>query len=77
MVSNRPILAIGPKQSDVEDIIKETNTGNYFYYDDYKNLKDVILKHYNTFLEGDLKTHPIGLQKYSRKALTKKLTEII
>jgi glycosyltransferase involved in cell wall biosynthesis len=77
MASNRPILAIGPKQSDVEVILKETNTGEYFYYADYKNLKSVILKYFNAFLGGNLKTQAIGLQKYSRKALTKKLTEII
>jgi glycosyltransferase involved in cell wall biosynthesis len=77
MASNRPILAIGPKQSDVEVILNETNTGAYFNYDDYENIKSVILKYFNAFLEGDLKSHGIGLQKYSRKALTKKLTEII
>ena len=77
MASNRPILAIGPKQSDVEDILNETNTGEYFHYDDYTNIKSVILKYFNTFMEGNLKSHAVGLQKYSRKALTKKLTEII
>ena len=77
MASNRPILAIGPKQSDVEVILNETNTGEYFHYDDYTNIKSVILKYFNTFMEGNLKSHAVGLQKYSRKALTKKLTEII
>ncbi|MFD2823473.1 glycosyltransferase family 4 protein [Lacinutrix iliipiscaria] len=77
MVSNRPIIAIGPKGSDVETIISETNTGNYFTYNDAINLKSVILKHFKAFQENTLQSHPIGLQKYSRKALTKKLTEII
>ena len=77
MVSNRPIVAMGPKQSDVEVIINETNTGHYFYYNDYKNLKNVILELFNAFLDGNLKTQVIGIEKYSRKALTKKLTEII
>lgn len=77
MVSNRPIIALGPKASDVETMIKETNTGNYFYYDDYQSLKTVILKHYKDFQAKTLQSHPIGLQKYSRKSLTKQLAELI
>ncbi|WP_223034291.1 glycosyltransferase family 4 protein [Hanstruepera marina] len=77
MVSERPILAIGPKGSDVEGILKETNTGSYFYYDNYKAIKDIILKHYLSYKEGNLQSHGIGLQKYSRKALTKTLAELI
>lgn len=77
MVSNRPILAIGPIGSDVETIIKETNTGNYFNYDDHDALKNVILKHYKYYQEGNLKSHAIGLQKYSRKALTEKLSKLL
>ena len=77
LVSDRPILAIGPKGSDVEHIIKETNTGNYFNYDDYESLKSIILTHYKAFLNGDLKVYPIGLQKYHRKALTKSLSELL
>ena len=77
IVSNRPILAIGPKDSDVEDIIKKTNTGNYFNYDDYNSLKSIILTHYKAFQEDNLKVYPVGLQKYHRKALTKLLSELI
>ena len=77
IVSNRPILAIGPKDSDVEDIIKKTNTGNYFNYDDYNSLKSIILTHYKAFQEDNLKGYPVGLQKYHRKALTKLLSELI
>lgn len=77
MVSNRPILAIGPKGSDVARIIKETNTGNYFYYSNKVALKRAILEYYNVFKTGQLKTQPIGLQKYHRKQLTKALSELI
>ncbi len=77
IVSNRPILAIGPKGSDVQKIIKETNTGNYFNYDDYDSLKKIILEHYNAFQNKTLQTHPIGLQKYHRKALTESLSKLI
>ena len=77
MVSNRPIIAIGPKDSDVEKIIKETNTGNYFYYNNFESLKTTILECYKAFQNKNLQTFPIGLQKYSRKQLTQQLTELI
>lgn len=77
MVSNRPIVAIGPKDSDVEKIITETNTGHYFNYSDYDSLKRIILEHYKAFQNNTLQSHPIGLQKYHRKALTKSLANLL
>ncbi|WP_159019822.1 glycosyltransferase [Algibacter sp. L3A6] len=77
IVSNRPILALGPQGSDVENIITETNTGNYFYYTDYKSLKSTILAHYKSYQNKNLEVHAIGLQKYSRKNLTSKLASVL
>ena len=77
MVSNRPIIALGPKGSDVEKIIQETNTGNYFYYDDHKSLKSIILTHYEGFQNKTLQSQAIGLQKYHRKFLTESLSNLI
>lgn len=77
MVSNRPIIALGPKGSDVEKIIKETNTGHYFYYNDYSSLKNTILQYYEAYKNKSLKSYPIGLQKYHRKALTQSLSKLL
>lgn len=77
MVSNRPIIAIGPSGSDVEKIIQQTNTGDYFYYNDLKTLKRKLLNHFEAFKAGDLKVDPIGVNQYSRENLTKKLSEVI
>ncbi|MEZ4792335.1 MAG: glycosyltransferase [Gelidibacter sp.] len=77
MVSETPILAIGPKSSDVERIIKSTNTGVYFYYDVKEDLKLQILTYFEAYKVGLLTTQPIGLKPYSRMELTKKLAQII
>ena len=77
LVSNRPIIAIGPKDSDVETILEETNTGKYFIYSDYDSLKETILTHFVAFQNAELKSHAIGLQKYSRRVLTKRLSDLI
>jgi hypothetical protein len=77
MVSNRPIVAIGPNGSDFAEIITETNTGVFFDYSEKMKLKSVILDFYNQFLEGKLQANGIGLQRYSRKNLTKELSQLI
>ena len=77
MVSERPIIAIGPQGSDFADIIKETNTGVFFDYSEKQKLKSVILDFYNQFLERKLEANGIGLQQYSRKNLTKQLAQLV
>lgn len=77
MVSNRPIIAIGPNGSDFSEIITNTNTGVFFDYSEKERLKSVILQFYNQFLDGKLKSNGVGLQKYSRKSLTKELVELL
>lgn len=77
MVSETPILAIGPKESDVETIIKSTNTGTYYFYDSNEDLKSQILSYFEAYQNKSLSTFPIGLKPYSRRELTKKLAELI
>ena len=77
MASETPILAIGPKDSDVERIIKETNTGHYFTYADKCDIKAQILSYFNAFKKNSLSIFPIGLKQYSRLELTSKLAKLI
>jgi hypothetical protein len=77
MVSGRPIIAIGPNDSDFADIISETNTGVFFNYSEKEKLKNQILNYYNQYLEGKLQSNGVGLQKYSRKSLSKELVEVL
>ncbi len=77
MVSNRPIIAVGPANSDVEIIIEDTNSGHYFCYEAYTSLKSVVLDYFESYKKNDLKNNPIGIEKYSRKELTKSLSELI
>lgn len=77
MAAERPILAIGPEKSDVDALIKQTNTGQYFCYDEKDRIADCIEKMYQQYSENKLKSYGIGLQYFSRKKLTQKLAEII
>ena len=57
--------------------ITNTNTGVFFDYSEKLKLKNVLLGFYNQFLEGKLQSYGVGLQKYSRKNLTKDLSQLI
>lgn len=77
MVSERPIVAIGPKDSDFAEIITNTNTGVFFEYSEKAKLKQTIHEYYNQFLEAKLQSYAVGLQQYSRKNLTQQLVELL
>ena len=71
--AKKPILAFGPKSSDVERLIEKTNTGKYFSYDEMK-LKEEIL---NLFHKNTNPPKSIGIDVFSRKKLTKDLSELL
>ncbi len=75
--ANRPILAIAPKDGDLAEIIKETNSGIVIEFDDKDDLKKNILNLYKKYKEGDLKTETQNITQYHRKNLTEKLVEVI
>lgn len=77
MVSDRPIVALGPKNADFAQILRTTNTGNFFTYTEKENVKSHILQLFEQYQKGDLKVYPVGLQQYSRKALTKELAFLL
>ena len=77
MVSERPIIGIGPEGSDFSEIIQNTNTGVFVKYDEIKKLKSSILSYYEEYKTGKLKSSAIGLQYYSRKNLTQKLSKLL
>ena len=77
LTAETPIIAIGPKDADVEEIIKSTNTGFYFNYTQKVQLKAQILECFEAFQNKTLKVNAIGLQPYSRKALTEKLAALL
>lgn len=77
MVSERPILALGPEGSDFAEIVKETNTGSFFLYHQKEALKAQILAYYQLFLAQNLKVYPVGLQQYARKNLTQQLAQLV
>ena len=77
MVSGRPIIGIGPKKADFEEILINTNSGKFVNYSQKVELKQILVGHYQAFLIGNLNSNPINLEQYSRKNLTKQLADLI
>ncbi|MEI2421732.1 hypothetical protein V6O07_15760, partial [Arthrospira platensis SPKY2] len=77
MVSGRPILALGPQNSDIKAIIEETETGVFFDYKQEKELKQLLLDWYQLFLKQQLVVNAKSVEKYNRKNLTQDLAFIL
>jgi glycosyltransferase involved in cell wall biosynthesis len=69
-----PILAIGPEDGDLADILRETQSGLISDFNDEKKLKENILKLYN----GESPEFKVtAINKFSRKELTKEFGELL
>jgi hypothetical protein len=71
--SNRPIVALGPKHSDIPSILKDTHTGRYFDYDNKTALKTHILELFEGYKTNSLSVSSKDIERFSRKNCTKQL----
>ncbi len=74
MASGSPILAIGPLDGELADIIKQTQTGLISNFEDEITLEKNIL---NLFVNQSIQTNGEEVIKYSREELTKKLCKLL
>ena len=72
MASKRPILAIGPKDGDLGEILSNTNSGLVCDYENVENLSSTI---WNIF-KDDIKFEN-NISSYSRVELTEKLVSLL
>ncbi len=73
MAARRPIIAIGPKDWEVNDIVRNTETGVVFNYDDHSKLKSTLLRIFKEYREGKITLKAKDITEYSRKELTREL----
>ena len=77
LYSKRPIIAFGPPDSEVEQIMNNLKFGNYFTYDKKELLYNYLRECYSKFLKNELKEGQFLTEKYDRLNLTKKLANLI
>jgi glycosyltransferase involved in cell wall biosynthesis len=72
MALKRPILAIGPTDSDFADIIKETSSGVAVDFGNSDEMKTIMINFYSLFLKNQLTVQSGSVENYSRKKLAEK-----
>lgn len=77
MATENRILAIGPDAGDVKKLLEETETGEYFTYEEFNEIKSYILEVYEQWKTGAQRHPNLSYHKYSRKALTERLAQLI
>jgi CxxC motif-containing protein len=77
IASKRPIICIAPEDGDAAKVIRETASGETFGFEESRKLKKYILKSFIEFEQGKLECKSKNTDKYSRKQLTKKMSEAI
>ena len=75
--AKRPILALGPENADLFQIIEETNSGHFFTYQQHSQLKNQILSYFELYKKGDLNIETRNIEQYSRRALTQKMATLL
>ncbi|SDQ69394.1 hypothetical protein SAMN05421664_2200 [Chryseobacterium soldanellicola] len=77
LATGKQIISFGPNEADVSSILNETNAGKHFSYDDSESIKNFILEKFELWKNGDLLENTQNIEQFSRRNLTKKLTEIL
>ncbi len=76
-MAGRPILAMGPKNSDIKALVSSTNTGTFFGYGEKSALKTQIASYYQAYKNNALYVKNANIAPYNRKALTKDLADLL
>lgn len=78
LASGRPILAIGPAESDVAALMKETNAGIYVAFGDVSACKKVLEIYYEGYKNNKWKgTNKADIHDFSNELITKKLSNML
>lgn len=75
LAARRPILAIGPQEGDVDQMIRDCRAGRLFSYNDTEKMSEFILEIFERFENKKIWEETTGTDKYSRRNLTKELSE--
>mgnify|MGYP006322850363 FL=1 len=75
--SGRPLLAIGPKDSDSAKVIELTKGGVVHEYDDVEGLKNRILEYFELYKAGNLNGNAEGTQQFTRRHLASEYARVM
>ena len=74
----RPMIGLGPKQSDVRHIIETTKAGKYSEYDDKHRLEKILRSYFQLYKEGQLKNKlDSNIEAFSVKKQTEHIHQLL
>ncbi len=74
LAAKRPVLAIGPVGGDVDIMVQQCRAGKLFSYDETDKMRQFILEIFELNRQGVIWNETIGTEQYTRRNLTKELT---
>lgn len=79
MMTETPVLAFGDKEGSANKILRETNTGKMFSYDEYQEVKNFLITTFQNRENNtnDFKRDQNKIQQYSFDNLTQKLINVL
>ncbi|KQT17606.1 glycosyl transferase family 1 [Chryseobacterium sp. Leaf404] len=77
LATGKQIISFGPDEADVAKILDETKAGKHFSYSDSKEIEDFILEKFELWKNGNLLENTQNIEQFSRRNLTKQLSEIL
>lgn len=77
LAAKRPILCMGPNDGDAGKVINDTKAGIVIEWEDEATVMETLKKWHQSWKNGDLKADSTGIEKYSRRELTRALAEIL
>ncbi|MEG1592138.1 glycosyl transferase family 1 [Chryseobacterium sp.] len=77
LATGKQIISFGPNEADVSKILDETKVGKHFGYNDSKEIEDFILEKFELWKNGNLLENTQNIEQFSRRNLTKQLSEIL
>ncbi|MEX2403240.1 MAG: glycosyltransferase, partial [Balneolales bacterium] len=77
LAAKRPILIIGPQDSDAAKLIKKLKAGYAVGFDDVHSMKERIRSLYSDYRQNGLASKSIAVEQFSRRNLTSQLSGIL
>ena len=75
LAAKRPVLVVGSTLGDSARIIKETNAGFVFDFDEKEKMKNTISDLYRKWKAGELKLNSENIEKFSRRSIAQQFAE--
>ncbi len=77
LATGKQILSFGPNEADVSKILDDTQAGRHFSYRDSEAVKSFVLEKFELWKSGTDQKNIQNIEQFSRKNLTKRLSEIL